>query len=307
MQLIRYRALNGTIMLGLQSANGRIDALLAPEVDHMYLLHHLLRMRLRELRAYLEQAERLNIYRTDVQDQISRSILPPIDGKTEVWAAGVTYKRSEEARREESETPDIYSRVYAAERPELFFKADPRRVSGPDAPLVIRADSSWDVPEPELAIVLNSAGEIIGYTIGNDMSSRSIEGENPLYLPQAKVYTGACGLGPVITPAWEIVDPYALTITMNIKRGGKVHWQGSTSTSQLHRRLTDLAEHLFREDEFPDGVILCTGTGLVPEQPFTLEAGDLVEIAIDQIGTLRNPVVRGKKEYNEYLQAQRDI
>ena len=222
-------------------------------------------------------------------------VLAPIDGQTEVWAAGVTYKRSEEARVEESATPDIYTRVYRAERPELFFKANPRRVSGPDQPIVVRADSTWDVPEPEVAIVVNAFGEIVGYTIGNDVSSRSIEGENPLYLPQAKVYAGCCALGPGITPVWDVEDPYVLGIRMSIERNGAVHWQGETSMREFARRLDDLVRYLFREDDFPDGVILSTGTALVPETPFTLEAGDMVTIGIDGLGELRNPVIRGKR------------
>jgi 2-dehydro-3-deoxy-D-arabinonate dehydratase len=223
-------------------------------------------------------------------------VLAPIDGQTEVWAAGVTYRRSEEARVEESATPDIYSRVYRAERPELFFKANARRVAHPNAPVAVRSDSRWDVPEPELAIVINAGGEIVGYTIGNDVSSRSIEGENPLYLPQAKVYAGCCALGPAITPVWEVADPYVLGIRMRIERGGQVHWRGETSMREFNRRLDDLARYLFREDDFPDGAILSTGTALVPDSPFTLEAGDLVEIEVDGLGTLRNPVVRGKAQ-----------
>jgi 2-dehydro-3-deoxy-D-arabinonate dehydratase len=223
-----------------------------------------------------------------------RRILAPIDGQTEVWAAGVTYKRSEEARVEESATPDIYSRVYRAERPELFFKANARRVAGPEASVMVRSDSTWDVPEPEVAIVVNSSAEIVGYTIGNDVSSRSIEGDNPLYLPQAKVYAGCCALGPGITPAWEIADPYALGIRMRIERDGRVDWQGETSMREFNRRLEDLVAYLFREDDFPDGVILSTGTALVPDSPFTLKSGDVVTIDIDHLGTLRNPVVRGK-------------
>jgi 2-dehydro-3-deoxy-D-arabinonate dehydratase len=223
------------------------------------------------------------------------SILAPIDGETEVWAAGVTYKRSEEARVEESTTPDIYSRVYRAERPEIFFKASPRRVAGPDTPIVVRSDSTWDVPEPEVAIVVNAHGEIVGYTVANDVSSRSIEGDNPLYLPQAKVYDGSCALGPGIVPAWEVPDPYALGIRMRIYRGGGMHWTGETSMREFARKLEDIVEVLFREDTFPQGVILCTGTALVPDSPFTLQPGDDVEIEIDLLGTLRNPVVRGKR------------
>lgn len=211
-----------------------------------------------------------------------------------MWAAGVTYKRSEEARREESGTPDLYAQVYHAKRPELFFKANPRRVAGPDASVNIRADSTWDVPEPELALVINASAEIIGYTIGNDMSSRSIEGDNPLYLPQAKIYANCCALGPAITPAWEIADPYHLAIGLTIERHGRVCWQGETSTSEPKRRFEELVSYLFLENDFPDGVMLCTGTALVPERPFTLQPGDIVQITIDQLGTLRNPVGRGK-------------
>ncbi|MFL5704326.1 MAG: fumarylacetoacetate hydrolase family protein, partial [Ktedonobacteraceae bacterium] len=221
-------------------------------------------------------------------------MLAPIDGETEVWAAGVTYKQSEQARMEESGTPDIYANVYAAKRPELFFKATPRRVAGPDAPVVVRTDSTWDVPEPELVLVVNAHAEIIGYTIGNDVSSRSIEGENPLYLPQAKVYAGCCGLGPGITPAWEVADPYNLTIHLAIERNGQVYWEGETNTKELKRHFDELVTYLFLENDFPDGVFLYTGTALVPERQFTLEPGDVVQIDIEQLGTLRNPVVRGK-------------
>ncbi|HYT33810.1 MAG TPA: fumarylacetoacetate hydrolase family protein, partial [Ktedonobacteraceae bacterium] len=217
-----------------------------------------------------------------------------IDGDTEVWAAGVTYRRSMDARREESETPDIYSKVYSAQRPELFFKANPRRVSGPGQPVAIRADSTWDVPEPELALVINRYAEIVGYTIANDMSSRSIEGENPLYLPQAKVYAACCALGPAITMAWDLDNPYALTMHLSIERAGHIHWQGQTSTSELKRRLDELTSYLFLQDEFPSGAILCTGTALVPAPPFTLQHGDIAEITIDKLGTLRNPVIKGK-------------
>jgi 2-dehydro-3-deoxy-D-arabinonate dehydratase len=222
-------------------------------------------------------------------------LLAPVDGRTEVWAAGVTYERSRTARMAESEeSADIYDRVYGAERPELFFKSAAWRVSGSGDPVSVRADSSIDVPEPELAVVLNYAGDVVGYTICNDMSSRSIEGENPLYLPQAKIYRGGCAVGPWIRPVWEIPDPYALTIEMTISREGSAVWEGSASTSSLHRRIDELAAYLFREDDFPDGAVLSTGTSLVPDLPFTLRAGDEIRIGISQIGELVNPVVRGK-------------
>ncbi len=284
MQIIRYTSSSGTIALGLLQ-NGQLIGHFPLELE----LHHLLRGSADELRTQIEQTIQLGRTTTAVS-----SLLAPIDGETEVWAAGVTYKRSEEARKEESGTPDLYARVYRARRPELFFKANPRRVSGPDAPISIRADSTWDVPEPELVLVINASAEIIGYTIGNDMSSRSIEGENPLYLPQAKIYANCCALGPAITPAWEIADPYNLAIGLTIERDGQVSWRGETSTSELKRRFEELISYLFLENDFPDGVMLCTGTALVPEKPFTLQPGDIVQITIDQLGILRNPVARGK-------------
>ncbi len=210
----------------------------------------------------------------------------------EVWAAGVTYARSREARTEESHTPDIYDRVYDAARPELFFKAMRSRTSGAGEPVGIRSDSTWDVPEPELVLVLNSQMEILGFTVGNDMSSRSIEGENPLYLPQAKTYTRCFALGPAITLAWELPDVRDLNIRMVIHRDGLPIFEGDSSTRQIKRGFTDLAGYLGRHNEFPDGAFLSTGTGVVPPDGFTLQDGDVVEIAIDQIGVLSNPVVK---------------
>lgn len=222
-------------------------------------------------------------------------LLAPIDGRTEVWAAGVTYERSRAARVIESEeAKDVYDLVYTAERPEIFFKSAAWRVRGPGSAVSVRSDSGIDVPEPELAAVLNSAGEVVGYTICNDMSSRSIEGQNPLYLPQAKIYLGGCAVGPWIRPAWEVPDPYALTIEMAISRDGTVVWEGESSTSGLRRRVDELAEYLFREEEFPAGAVLSTGTSLVPDLPFTLQPGDEIRIRISEIGELVNPVVRGK-------------
>jgi 2-dehydro-3-deoxy-D-arabinonate dehydratase len=222
-------------------------------------------------------------------------LLAPVDGRMEVWAAGVTYERSRTARMAESEqSADIYDRVYAAERPEIFFKSAAWRVSGPGAPVSVRSDSTIDVPEPELAVVFNATGAVTGYTICNDMSSRSIEGENPLYLPQAKIYLGGCAVGPWIVPAWEVPDPYALTIELTITRDGVTAWEGSASTAALHRKIDELGAYLFRADDFPAGVILSTGTSLVPDLPFTLAADDEVRIRISGLGELANPVVRGK-------------
>lgn len=215
---------------------------------------------------------------------------PPI-GNYEVWAAGVTYKRSEEARERESNNSTIYSRVYGAERPELFMKAVGSDVVGTGQPVGIRADAKWSVPEPELVVVLNSRMEVVGFTIGNDMSSRDIEGENPLYLPQAKVYERSCAVGPYIwlqpgAQAWPEVG-----IDMTIRRGDAVVFHGETHSSQLHRTLADLVDYLGRAKRFPNGVLLFTGTGIVPPDTFTLQAGDEISIHIDEIGELINTVM----------------
>jgi 2-dehydro-3-deoxy-D-arabinonate dehydratase len=215
----------------------------------------------------------------------------PID-RQEVWAAGVTYLRSRDARMEESSQRDVYDRVYDADRPELFLKATPNRVSGPGQAIAIRGDSGWDVPEPELAILVNAHGELVGYTIGNDVSSRSIEGENPLYLPQAKVYSRCAALGPAVVTVDELPDVSNLEIQLTIRRDGKQLFQDSTATSQLHRTLTDLMKYLQRDNEFPAGVFLMTGTGIVPPSEFTLQDGDEVTIRIEGIGSLVNPVIR---------------
>jgi 2-dehydro-3-deoxy-D-arabinonate dehydratase len=218
-------------------------------------------------------------------------LLPPVDGLTEVWAAGVTYERSSEARQEESVVADVYSRVYDAARPELFFKSVAWRVVGPGEPVGIRDDSEIDVPEPEVAVVVNAGGEIVGYTVCDDVSSRSIEGENPLYLPQAKVYAGCCALGPGIRPFWEVPDPYALGVEVEVLRDGERVWEGSTSTKMLHRRFDDLVAYLGRHLGLPDGAVLSTGTGLVPSLDFTLAVGDTVTVTVDGIGRLSNPVI----------------
>jgi len=220
------------------------------------------------------------------------TLLAPVD-EQEVWAAGVTYLRSRNARMEESvSAKSAYDLVYEADRPEIFFKANAARVADPGTAVAIRGDSTWDVPEPELALVVTSGGEIVGYTIGNDVSSRSIEGANPLYLPQAKVYDRCAALGPVIALAWEVDDILNKAITLAIHRGGAQVFAGATSTNQIHRTLADLIAYLFRNNAHPRGAILMTGTGIVPDAPFTLEGGDEVTIAIEGIGTLVNPVIR---------------
>ena len=221
--------------------------------------------------------------------------LAPID-RQEVWAAGVTYQRSQKARMEESESgASHYDRVYTADRPELFFKGTPRLVSGPGEPVRVRADSGWSVPEPEFALVISPDMRIVGHTIGNDMSARDIEGENPLYLPQAKVYNQCCGLGPCV----QVADPdeplnlAGTEITLRISRAGQEVFQGNTNLGELARSLEGLVDWLGRDHSFPEGAILLTGTGIIPPDEFTLEDGDSVSIEITGIGTLTNPVVKG--------------
>jgi 2-dehydro-3-deoxy-D-arabinonate dehydratase len=228
-------------------------------------------------------------------DAAEVTFLPPVDGRTEVWAAGVTYERSRTGRVEESSQASVYEKVYDAERPEIFLKSVAWRVVTDGEPVGVRGDSTLDVPEPELAVVANRFGEIVGYTVCNDMSSRSIEGENPLYIPQAKIFSGCCALANGIRPAWEVPDAADLAITMRVLRDGAVAYQDETSTARLHRSLGDLVEVLFAPTDFPDGAILATGTGIVPELSFTLADGDVVEIEIAQVGTLTNPVVRGRE------------
>lgn len=221
-------------------------------------------------------------------------LLAPID-RQEVWAAGVTWYRSRDARMEESAQAgggSFYDRVYSAERPELFFKASPRRVVGHGGEIRVRADSTWNVPEPELTLVVSAGGKIVGCTIGNDVSSRSIEGENPLYLPQAKVYNQCCALGPGIRVLREPL-PATTTIAIAVARAGRVEFEGAITLAGLKRRPQELVDYLFRDSDFQDGVFLMTGTGIVPDRTFTLLAGDEVEIRIEGVGLLRNRVVQG--------------
>ncbi len=217
------------------------------------------------------------------------SVVVPLGGQ-EVWAAGVTYTRSLDARVLESGTPDVYQRVYQAERPELLLKATPGRVRGPGEPVGIRADSDWDVPEPELAVVADRRGRIVGYLNGNDMSSRSIEGENPLYLPQAKVYTGSCAVGPCLVTPDEVPDLSELQISLRVTRSGADVYSDTVNVAGLHRRPDDLVRWLFRALDFPVGVVLLTGTAIVPDPGFTLRAGDEVIIATTGLGELHNVV-----------------
>jgi len=244
-------------------------------------LAELLRLPADEARAAVERAEGAGI-------RPSR-VLAPIEPQQEVWAAGVTYLRSRDGRMEEASDGTPYDRVYGAERPELFFKSTGARVVGDGEPVGKRADSTWDVPESELGIVLSASGRIFGYVAGNDSSSRSIEGENLLYLPQAKVFTASCALGPEIVPAWSVAPPFGIRLL--IERDGAPVYDERTSTDQLARRLEDLADWLFRGLDFPEGVVVLTGTGLVPPAEFTLHDGDEVTVDIEGVGRLTNPVV----------------
>jgi 2-dehydro-3-deoxy-D-arabinonate dehydratase len=225
------------------------------------------------------------------QPPAREDILAPI-GTQEVWAAGVTYERSREGRREESKESGaavFYSKVYEAERPELFFKAPGWRAIGPDAKIRVRKDARWSVPEPELVLAINADGQIIGYTLGNDVSSRDIEGENPLYLPQAKVYDGSCAVGPAICITNQSLD-LNVEITLTVERSGQPIFKGSVPLSRIRRPFSELVEYLFRELDFPVGAFLFTGTGIVPPNDFTLLSGDLVRIAAEPIGELANAV-----------------
>jgi 2-dehydro-3-deoxy-D-arabinonate dehydratase len=285
MLLIRFRSRKGQVRIGVR------DAGLVRVLDPGTTMGGLLGLRVDDLRDRLDDAV------ADEEATAELELLPPVDGRTEVWGAGVTYETSREARVEESEaSADVYRQVYDAERPELFFKSVAWRVVGDGQQIAVRGDSTVDVPEPELALVVNRWGEVIGYTVCDDVSSRSIEGENPLYVPQAKIYLGSCAVGPGIRPAWELADPLGLAIRMRIERSGAELWRGETSTDRLHRRLDDLVGYLFRADEFPEGVVLSTGTGLVPGDGFTLEPGDTVRIEITEVGALTTGVVRGKQD-----------
>lgn len=283
MPICIYRDARGSRNLGLVVGDRMIDVASAGGPAS---LKALMQMRAAEARKALEGvASSAGVPAFDV------SVVAPIDDQ-EVWAAGVTYLRSRDARMEESTQKNVYDLVYEAARPEIFMKGTASRVQGPGEEIAVRSDSTWDVPEPELTLAINSRGEIIGYTIGNDVSSRSIEGENPLYLPQAKVYTKCAAIGPMIALAWEVADPKALRIQLTIRRDGAVHFSGETSTSQIRRSFEELVSYLYRDNEFPNGAFLMTGTGIIPPSEFTLEHGDDVEIAIDGIGALRNPVIR---------------
>jgi 2-dehydro-3-deoxy-D-arabinonate dehydratase len=280
MHIFRYFGPKG-IRLGVDAEGVCIDlSAIAPEF--------------KDLASWLGSPDPVEVVRRAISDLADPPLVdkvefaPPIDVQ-EVWASGVTYLRSKVARMGESDDGgDFYDKVYTADRPELFFKSTASRVVGNLQSVRIRRDSGWNVPEPELTLVLSSSAKIVGYTIGNDMSSRSIEGENPLYLPQAKVYDGSCALGPSILLADSSEVPKG--ISMTIERDGKEVFSGETSTDKIQRPLQQLADYLFAEMSFPDGAFLLTGTGIVPPDEFTLRSRDIIKITIDGIGTLENPV-----------------
>ena len=251
-----------------------------------------LQIRMSELKVAIEK---------DAGEVVTGVLGPPVAPETEVWGAGVTYLRSRDARKEESDTPDVYQRVYEADRPELFFKATCRRTVGNGDPIGIRYDSEASVPEPEVAIVVNKFREIIGFSICNDMTARTIEGENPLYLPQAKSYLGSTSLGPDITLAWLAPSAADMSIHAEIKRGSEIVWQADTALSGLNRTLPDLVDYLFRCQTFPDGVILSTGTGIIPPLEFITKEGDVISITVNGLGLLSNPVVTISADVNEAI------
>ena len=292
-QLIRFIDENNQLKIGVRNSEKDVARLLS--VNSIATLLTLpaakIRTMLVEALAYGETCK------------IAR-LLPPIDQLTEVWASGVTYKRSRAAREEESDHADVYSRVYDAERPELFFKSVAWRVTGDGEPIGVRSDSTINAPEPELALVCNSSGEIVGLTICDDVSSRNIEGENPLYLPQAKIYLGSCAVGPGIVSISEISDIYNLDISIKVERSGEIIWQGVTSTREMHRKFEDLVKYLFLHMSFPEGVILSTGTGLVPTIDFNLSVDDSVAVEISEVGALTNPVISADHKEFEWLTTQ---
>jgi len=284
MHLVRYQSPEGRPVVGV-----RTDDTVAP-VEGVGSFAELLRLPLDELKtAVAKLGESVPV------DGVK--FLPPLDGRGEVWCAGVTYERSRGARMEESTEQSVYDKVYTADRPELFQKAPAWRVVVDGEPVGLRVDSGHDVPEPELAVVANSHGEIVGFTVCNDMSSRSIEGVNPLYVPQAKLFAGGCSLAAGIRPAWEVANPKDLSIDLVIERAGDEVFAGTTSTAKLVRELQDLIDVLFVPNDFPDGVILATGTGIVPELDFALADGDVITITIAEVGTLTNTVAVGREPF----------
>jgi len=283
MKLCRFKNKSGRICVGLVMQDDTVVDLTAAGIEEMFPLLESENPS-EELSAFAKQKLPRPAF-GDVE------LLPPVE-RQEVWAAGVTYLRSKTARMKESDfSANAYDKVYAAERPELFFKSLAEKVVAHGEPVGIRRDAKWNVPEPELALVLNSKGKIVGYTIGNDMSSRDIEGENLLYLPQAKIYTGSCALGPWIQLGETEAEARQWKIRLTIERAGRSVFTGETSVGQIKRRFEELAGFLFRSQVFPHGAVLLTGTGIIPHEMFTLQERDVVEIEISGIGLLRNTVM----------------
>ena len=289
MRVIRYLDQSGTAVIGAVQDDSTVVPL--PCTSFLDLV------RMADALAFtpLEWTRRAIAQSSPINASLDRLQLLAPHPFPEIWAAGVTYKRSQEARDYESTggtsgPESIYDRVYTAERPEIFFKSTAARLIDPGAPLYIRSDSNWQIPEPELGIVIDAGGNVLGYTAGNDMSSRDIEGANPLYLPQAKIWKGSCAVGPAIRLVEDGFDPYRLEIRLRIFRGGKKVVDESANTSQLKRRIDELIGYLMRDNVIFDGTVLLTGTCAVPPNDFTLMPGDRIEIEIEGIGILANPV-----------------
>jgi 2-dehydro-3-deoxy-D-arabinonate dehydratase len=283
MKLCRFLTSQREIRVGLLTAEKHILDLSDAGVNNLTFLL--------EAENPLEQLEALS------QQSLARfslnqiQLLSPVE-RQEVWAAGVTYLRSKKARMEESNfSANSYDRVYSAPRPEIFFKSLPEKVVGPGEPVGIRTDAQWNVPEPELALVINSQGTIVGYTIGNDMSSRDIEGENLLYLPQAKIYHRSCAVGPCIVVGSTETVARTWTIRLQIYRGGGIIFEGQTTANQIKRSFEELVSYFYRSQTFPHGAVLLTGTGIVPGDDFTLQPDDRVRIEVNGIGVLENTVI----------------
>ncbi len=282
MRLCRFSASNSEVRIGIVTESDNVIDLSSKNVN--------------QLSDVLEQDDpisflnQIDLSKLETHELGAVTLLPPVD-QQEVWAAGVTYFKSKTARMEESDfSATAYDKVYDAPRPEIFFKSIPDKVVGPDGDVGIRADATWNVPEPELALVINSKGQIVGFTVGNDMSSRDIEGENLLYLPQAKVYDKSCALGPWIVLGKSEAEAREWEISIEIKRGATTEFSGATSINQIKREFSDLAAYLLRSQSFPHGSILLTGTGVVPGDDFTLQPGDQIKITISGIGSITNTV-----------------
>ncbi len=283
MKLCRFTINTAAIHIGLVMDGPTVLDLAPAGITRMFPL-----LESADATAQLNQIAKSNLPRIPLSQV---KLLTPVEGQ-EVWAAGVTYLRSKTARMEESDfSANAYDKVYAAERPEIFFKSLPEKVAGSGESVGIRRDAKWNVPEPELALVMNSTGKIVGHAIGNDMSSRDIEGENLLYLPQAKIYERSCALGPWILLGASETQARQWKIRIEIQRDGKSVFAGETSVDQIKRNFVSLAEYLFRSQKFPQGAILLTGTGVVPPDTFTLREKDFIQIEIDEIGLLKNSVV----------------